>query len=62
MVDDKAALLQSMKRTMGASLTTVFVRQGHYASEVTSAALSPPPDLQFERIAELIDHHFLEQT
>jgi FMN phosphatase YigB (HAD superfamily) len=61
MVDDKAALLQSMKRVMGTTLTTVFVRQGHYATEVTSAALSPPPDLQIGAIAELIDHDFLEQ-
>ncbi len=31
MVDDKANLLAAMKSTLGAKLSTVFVRQGHYA-------------------------------
>jgi len=31
MVDDKPNLLAAMKTVLGAKLTTVFVRQGHYA-------------------------------
>jgi FMN phosphatase YigB (HAD superfamily) len=54
MVDDKAQLLAAMKQVLGASLTTVFVRQGHYALEATGTAIDPPPDLSIERVGELI--------
>ena len=53
MVDDKAKLLAAMKSTLGSKLSTVFVRQGHYALAPESAAATPPPDLVIERIAEL---------
>ena len=51
-VDDKPALLAAMKRILGARLTTVFVRQGHYALAAQSNA-SPPPDRVIERIGDL---------
>ena len=53
MVDDKPKLLAAMKAVMGGRLTTVFVRQGHYAAEAGLEAVFPPPDLDFERIGEL---------
>jgi hypothetical protein len=53
MVDDKAQLLAAMKQVLGASLTTVFVRQGHYARESAGTAIDPSPDLAIERIGEL---------
>lgn len=53
MVDDKPALLAVMKREMGPMLTTVFVRQGHYAQEQTLAADDPTPDIGIDRINEL---------
>jgi FMN phosphatase YigB (HAD superfamily) len=53
MVDDKAKLLAAMKVTLGSKLSTVFVRQGHYAFAPESAAATPAPDLVIERIAEL---------
>ena len=53
MVDDKAILLAAMKSTLGSKLSTVFVRQGHYALAPESAAATPAPDLVIERIAEL---------
>jgi FMN phosphatase YigB (HAD superfamily) len=53
MVDDKANLLAAMKSTLGSKLSTVFVRQGHYALAPESAAATPGPDLVIERIAEL---------
>jgi FMN phosphatase YigB (HAD superfamily) len=60
MVDDKAPLLAAMKRALGETLTTVFVRQGHYAQQFDGAAMvtavDPPPDLVIERIADLLDH------
>jgi len=51
MVDDKAAILASMKQILGPRLTTVWVRQGHYAADAGSG---PPPDLSFNAIADLL--------
>ena len=60
MIDDKAPLLAAMKRVLGTGLTTVFVRQGHYAREFEGAAartaVDPAPDLVIDRIADLLDH------
>jgi FMN phosphatase YigB (HAD superfamily) len=55
MIDDKPQLLAAMKRVLGARLTTVFVRQGHYAAESVNAAIDPLPDRAFERIVDLLD-------
>jgi FMN phosphatase YigB (HAD superfamily) len=56
MVDDKPLLLAAMKRALGEKLTTVFVHQGHYAAQTTNTAIDPPPDLEIERIGDLLDH------
>ena len=56
MVDDKVQLLAAMKRSLGQKLTTVFVRQGHYAAQSADTAIDPPPDLEIERIGDLLDH------
>jgi FMN phosphatase YigB (HAD superfamily) len=56
MVDDKPLLLAAMKRALGEKLTTVFVHQGHYAAQSTNTAIDPPPDLEIERIGDLLDH------
>jgi FMN phosphatase YigB (HAD superfamily) len=53
MVDDKSNLLAAMKSQLGAKLTTVFVRQGHYAQDPAANSVSPAPDLVIERIADL---------
>ncbi|MEO6226664.1 MAG: HAD family hydrolase, partial [Thermomonas sp.] len=53
MVDDKPALLAAMKQVMGERLTTVFVRQGHYASEAANQDITPAPDMVVERIDAL---------
>lgn len=53
MVEDKPALLAAMKREMGPTLTTVFVRQGHYAQEQKLAPGEPTPDIAIDRIDEL---------
>lgn len=55
MVDDKPKLLAAMKTVMGDRLTTVFVRQGHYASEAIGQSIEPSPDLTIESIAELAE-------
>ncbi len=54
MVDDKPHLLAAMKTAMGDALTTVFVRQGHYAMEAAGETIDPAPDLTIERIADLL--------
>ncbi|MEP6907590.1 MAG: HAD family hydrolase [Pseudoxanthomonas sp.] len=53
MVDDKPRLLAEMKTIMGERLTTVFVRQGHYANEADLQSITPSPDLSIGRIGEL---------
>lgn len=52
-VDDKTQLLAAMKRVFGTAMTTVFVRQGHYAREQQLAAAAPPHDLVIEHIDDL---------
>jgi FMN phosphatase YigB (HAD superfamily) len=52
MVDDKPQILADMKRQLGAGLTTVFVRQGHYAA-AAPADLQPAPDLSIACIGDL---------
>jgi FMN phosphatase YigB (HAD superfamily) len=53
MVDDKPGLLAKMKKVMGKDLTTIFVRQGHYAAEAEGKVIEPAPDVTIERIADL---------
>jgi len=55
MVDDKPQLLAAMKQAMGDTLTTVFVRQGHYAAESANTTIDPPPDRTIERIGDLCE-------
>jgi FMN phosphatase YigB (HAD superfamily) len=55
MIDDKAQILAAMKRELSHTLTTVFVRQGHYAAQSASTVIDPPPDLTIERIGDLLD-------
>ena len=60
MVDDKANLLAAMKSVLGAQLTTVFVRQGHYALAAESNSAVPAPDLVIERIGDLLNHNLTD--
>ncbi|MEO7433035.1 MAG: HAD family hydrolase [Dokdonella sp.] len=53
MVDDKPHILAAMKRVLGARLTTVFVRQGHYAAQSDLAAIDPAPDRIIAKISDL---------
>jgi FMN phosphatase YigB (HAD superfamily) len=60
MVDDKAQLLAAMKSVLGTSLTTVFVRQGHYALAAESKSVIPAPDMTIECIGELLNHNLTD--
>jgi FMN phosphatase YigB (HAD superfamily) len=57
-IDDKLSVLGAIKRVWEESVTTVFVRQGHYALDPKAAAEAPAPDMTLERIAELEDREF----
>jgi FMN phosphatase YigB (HAD superfamily) len=52
-VDDKPNLLAAMKLVMQDRLTTIFVRQGHYAQAAGSNPAMPAPDRVIERIGDL---------
>ena len=52
-VDDKLRILAAMKLRWGARLTTVFVRQGHYALDPAIVAAYPAADVTIDRIADL---------
>ena len=52
MVDDKPQILAEMKQRLGRRLTTVFVRQGHYAA-AAPAELQPAPDITIACIGDL---------
>ena len=54
MVDDKLRILTAMKNVWGDRVTTVFVRQGHYAADPRNAAKYAAADISFERIGDLI--------
>jgi len=53
MVDDKLRILTAMKAIWHDRLTTVFVRQGHYAHDPAHLAGYPPADVAIDRIEEL---------
>jgi FMN phosphatase YigB (HAD superfamily) len=53
MVDDKVRILAAMKDVWGDRLTTVFVRQGHYAHDPALLAAYRPADISIERIGAL---------
>jgi FMN phosphatase YigB (HAD superfamily) len=53
MVDDKIRILTAMKKIWRERLTTVFVRQGHYALDAEGVAKYPPADITIENIGDL---------
>ena len=53
MVDDKPHVLAAMKQRLGHKLTTVFVRQGHYAADSAGETIEPAADLTIACIGDL---------
>jgi FMN phosphatase YigB (HAD superfamily) len=53
LVDDKLRILAAIKEQWGERVTTVFVRQGHYAHDPKQVAGYPDADVTVERIAGL---------
>jgi FMN phosphatase YigB (HAD superfamily) len=56
MVDDKLRILTAIKKIWGRRVTTVFVRQGHYALDPKILAANPAADMSIERIGDLLDY------
>jgi FMN phosphatase YigB (HAD superfamily) len=60
LVDDKLRILDEVKKIWGSRVTTVFVRQGHYASDSKILASFPPADIKIGRIGDLLQYHLPE--
>ena len=56
LVEDKLRLLTAVKTSWGSRVTTVFVRQGHYALDPKNLADFPAADISLDRIGDLLDH------
>ncbi len=54
MVDDKLRILAAIKKIWRQRVTTVFVRQGHYARDAQILAACPAADLSIARIGALL--------
>jgi FMN phosphatase YigB (HAD superfamily) len=55
-VDDKLRILQAIKEIWKSRVTTVFVRQGHYAHDPKTFAKYPAADINLDRIGNLLDY------
>jgi FMN phosphatase YigB (HAD superfamily) len=64
MIDDKLRILTAMKSAWGRKLTTIFVRQGHYAHDPRELAAYREADFAVQHIGELAawDYRWLEET
>ena len=54
-VDDKLRILDAVKHGWDSRVTTVFLRHGHYATDVDSLEAYSPADLTLDGIGELVD-------
>jgi FMN phosphatase YigB (HAD superfamily) len=55
-VDDKLRILTAIKQQWGKRVTTVFVKQGHYAKDPKILAAYPPADICLEHIGDLLNY------
>ena len=60
LVDDKLRILTAIKTRWRSRVTTVFLRQGHYARNSRTLASFPPADLSLERVGDLLDYELQE--
>jgi FMN phosphatase YigB (HAD superfamily) len=60
LVDDKLRILAAVKKFWGSRMTTIFVRQGHYAIDPKILASYPPADISIGRIGHLLQYQLLE--
>jgi FMN phosphatase YigB (HAD superfamily) len=55
LVDDKLRILAAVKEAWGDHVTTVFPRQGHYATDPEQVEPYPPADVTVERVGDLLE-------
>lgn len=60
LVDDKLRLLAAVKKIWSSRVTTIFVRQGHYATDPKILASYPPADISIGRIGDLLKYELAE--
>jgi FMN phosphatase YigB (HAD superfamily) len=57
MVDDKLRILAAIKKIWGKRVTTVFVKQGHYANDPEILDRYPSADIHLDSIGNLLDYN-----
>jgi hypothetical protein len=62
MVDDKLRLLAAFKSWWGKRVTTVFPRQGHYATDPEVVRTYPAADITVDRIGDLLNVDLSPET
>ena len=62
MIDDKLRLLTEIKKIWADRVSTVFVRQGHYALDEKAISAYPHADFTIERIGDLLQLPLTEWT
>ena len=60
LVDDKLRILAAVKSMWGSRVTTVFVRQGHYAVDPKILASYPPGNISVGRIGDLLQYQLAD--
>src|SRR5260370_9743021 len=60
LVDDKLRILAAVKKFWGSRVTTIFVRQGHYAADPKILASYPPADIRIGGIGDLMRYQVPE--
>jgi len=60
LVEDKLRLLAAIKTIWGSRVTTVFVRQGHYALDPKILADYPAADINLDRIGDLLQYDLMQ--
>ena len=60
LVDDKLRILAAVKKIWGSRVTTIFVRQGHYAADPKIVDSYPPADISIGRIGDLLQYQLPE--
>jgi len=56
LVDDKLRILAAVKKFWGSRVTTVFIRQGHYAADPKILANYPPADISIRQLGDLLQY------
>ena len=54
LIDDKLRILTDVKKIWKQRVTTIFVRQGHYALDQKVVSSYPPADITIERIGNML--------